>query len=118
MENKRMWSDEETNAFVGFMEEFVAHPTKFYSPGKPFPLFHWLEGIFGRDRAMGAAAVSGFDEEEQVNKETEDTVVEFDESEMSPHPDNDGGPTMQGQASHSKAGVSVGNTRRYGRKRK
>ncbi|RYQ83240.1 hypothetical protein Ahy_B10g101888 [Arachis hypogaea] len=23
MENKRMWSDEETNAFVGFMEEFV-----------------------------------------------------------------------------------------------
>ncbi|KAL4287524.1 hypothetical protein AHAS_Ahas19G0194800 [Arachis hypogaea] len=23
MDNKRMWSDEETNAFVGFMEEFV-----------------------------------------------------------------------------------------------
>ncbi|KAL4350045.1 hypothetical protein AHAS_Ahas10G0102700 [Arachis hypogaea] len=23
MENKRIWSDEETNAFIGFMEEFV-----------------------------------------------------------------------------------------------
>ncbi|QHO44721.1 Myb/SANT-like domain-containing protein [Arachis hypogaea] len=157
MENKRIWSDEETNAFVGFMEEFVvdgqradcgqfkpgtfeklalkmleafpgctltakhcknkhkrlkekyqyaadmlacsgfgwnhdkqcvevdskdvldawmkAHPTKFYSPGKPFPLFHRLEGIFGRDRATGAAAVS----------------------------DNGGGPAMQGQASQSEA---------------
>ncbi|KAL4316528.1 hypothetical protein AHAS_Ahas15G0294100 [Arachis hypogaea] len=29
-----------------------AHPTKFYSPDKIFPLFHQLEGIFGRDRAM------------------------------------------------------------------
>ncbi|XLT82537.1 hypothetical protein HN873_004290, partial [Arachis hypogaea] len=201
MENKRMWSDEETNAFVGFMEEFVvdglradcgqfkpgtfeklalkmleafpgctltakhcknkhkrlkekyqyaadmlgcsgfgwnhekqcvevdskdvldawlkAHPTKFYSPGKLFPLFHRLEGIFGRDRATGAGAVSGFDAEEQVNEEeTEDTAVGFDESEMSPHPDNDRGQAMQGQASHSEAGASAGSTRRYGRKRK
>ncbi|XLR44214.1 hypothetical protein S83_028874, partial [Arachis hypogaea] len=170
MENKRIWSDEETNAFVGFMEEFVvdgqradcgqfkpgtfeklalkmleafpgctltakhcknkhkrlkekyqyaadmlacsgfgwnhdkqcAHPTKFYSPGKPFPLFHRLEGIFGRDRATGAAAVSGFDAEEQVNEETEDTAVGFDESDMSPYPDNGGGPAMQGQASQSE----------------
>ncbi|KAL4343756.1 hypothetical protein AHAS_Ahas11G0110200 [Arachis hypogaea] len=169
MENKHMWSDEETNAFVGFMEEFVvdaqradcgqfklgtfkklalkmleafpsctltakhcknkhkqlkekyqyaadmlgcsgfgwnhekqcvevdskdvldkwlkAHPTKFYSPGKPFSLFHRLE-------------------------------VGFDESEMCPHPDNNEGPSMQGQASHSKADASAGSTRRYGRKRK
>ncbi|XLT86596.1 hypothetical protein HN873_008349 [Arachis hypogaea] len=218
MENKRMWSDEETNAFVGFMEEFVvdgqrtdcgqfkpdtfeklalkmleafpgctlnakhcknkhkwlkekyqyaadmlgcsgfgwnnekqcvevdskdvldawlkishseaasieekdplnnkAHPTKFYSPGKPFPLVHRLEGIFGRDRATGAAAVSGFDAEEQVNEETEDTTIGFDDSEMSPQPELDGGPAMQGQASHSEAGTSAGSTRRYGRKRK
>ncbi|RYQ96512.1 hypothetical protein Ahy_B08g092289 [Arachis hypogaea] len=95
-----------------------AHPTKFYSLGKPFPLFHWLEGIFGRDRATGAAAVSGFDAEEQVNEETEDTAIRFDDSEMSPHPDNDGGPAVQGQASHSEAGASGGSTRRYGRKRK
>ncbi|QHO50758.1 hypothetical protein S83_002484 [Arachis hypogaea] len=200
MENKRIWSDEDTNAFVGFMEEFVvdgqradcgqfkpgtfeklalkmleafpgctlttkhcknkhkrlkekyqyaadmlacsgfgwnhdkqcvevdskdvldawmkAHPTKFYSPGKPFPLFHRLEGIFDRDKATGAAAVSGFDAEEQVNEETEDTTVGFDESDMSPYPDNGGGPAMQGQASQSEAGVSAGSTRRYGRKRK
>ncbi|QHO49603.1 hypothetical protein HN51_001498 [Arachis hypogaea] len=95
-----------------------AHPTKFYSPGKPFPLFHRLEGIFGRDRATGAAAVSGFDAEEQVNEETEDTAVGFDESDMSPYPVNGGGPAMQGQASQSKAGASAGSTRRYGRKRK
>ncbi|XP_057760273.1 uncharacterized protein LOC130980631 [Arachis stenosperma] len=177
MENKLIWSDEETNAFVGFMEEFVAdgqradcgqfkprtfeklalkmleafpgctltakhcknkhkrlkekyqyaadmlacsgfgwnhdkqcvevdskdvldawlkaHPTKFYSPGKPFSLFHRMEGIFGRDRATGAAAVSGFDAEEQVNEETEDTAVGFDESDMSPYPDNGGGPAIK-----------------------
>ncbi|XP_015965614.1 uncharacterized protein LOC107489377 [Arachis duranensis] len=200
MENKRMWSDEETNAFIGFMEESVvdgqradcgqfkpgtfeklalkmleafpgctltakhrknkhkrlkekyqyatdmlgcsgfgwnnekqcvevdskdvldawlkAHPIKFYSPGKPFPLFHRLEGIFGRDRATGAAAVSGFDTEEQVNEETEDTTIGFDDSEMSPQPELDRGPAMQGQASHSEAGTSAGSTRRYGRKRK
>ncbi|XLS75851.1 hypothetical protein HN51_032716 [Arachis hypogaea] len=118
MDNKCMQSDEETNTFVGFMEEFVAHPTKFYSPGKPFLLFHQLEGIFGRDRATRTAAVSGLDAEEQVNEETKDTAIEFDDSEMSPHTDNDGGPVVQGQASHSEAGASGGSTRRYGRKRK
>ncbi|XLR68615.1 hypothetical protein S83_019287, partial [Arachis hypogaea] len=76
-----------------------AHPIKFYSPGEPFPLFHRLEGIFSRDRATGAVAVSGFNAEEQVNEETEDTAIGFDESDMSPHPDNSGGPAMQGQAS-------------------
>ncbi|XLR38619.1 hypothetical protein HN51_025776, partial [Arachis hypogaea] len=70
------------------------------------------------DRATGAVAVSGFDAEEQVNKEKEDTTVGFDESEISPHPDNNGGPAMQGQASHSEAGASARSTRRYGRKRK
>ncbi|QHO58953.1 uncharacterized protein LOC110279469 [Arachis duranensis] len=200
MENKRMWSDEETLAFVGSMEEFVvdgqradcgqfkpgtfeklalkmleafpgctlttkhcknkhkrlkekyqyaadmlacsgfgwnnekecvevdskdvldawlkAHPTKFYTPGKPFPLFHRLEGIFGRDRATGAGAVSGFDAEEQVNEETDDTAAGFDQSEMSPPPDQEGVSAMQGQASHSEAGATAGSTRLCGRKRK
>ncbi|QHO31863.1 uncharacterized protein DS421_8g245150 [Arachis hypogaea] len=200
MENKRMWSDEETLAFVGFMEEFVvdgqradcgqfkpgtfeklalkmleafpgctltakhcknkhkrlkekyqyaadmlacsgfgwnnekecvevdskdvldawlkAHPTKFYTPGKPFPLFHRLEGIFGRDRATGAGAVSGFDAEEQVNEETDDTAAGFDQSEMSPPPDQEGFAATQGQASHSEAGATAGSTRLCGRKRK
>ncbi|RYQ91436.1 hypothetical protein Ahy_B09g097306 [Arachis hypogaea] len=95
-----------------------AHPTKFYSPGKPFPLFHRLEGIFDRDRATGAGAVSGFDAEKHVNKETEDTAFGFDDFEMSPHLGIDGGPAVQGQASHSEAGASRGRTRRYGRKRK
>ncbi|KAL4276907.1 hypothetical protein HN873_071786 [Arachis hypogaea] len=48
-----------------------AHPTKFYTPGKPFPLFRRLEGIFGKDRATGAYVFSGFDAEEQVNEENE-----------------------------------------------
>ncbi|RYR03902.1 hypothetical protein Ahy_B06g083305 isoform B [Arachis hypogaea] len=87
------------------------HLTKFYSPGKLFSLFHWLEGIFGRDRATGGAAVSGFDAEEQVNEKIEDNAVGFDESEMSPHLDNDRDPAMQGQASHSEAGASAGSTR-------
>ncbi|XLT72230.1 hypothetical protein HN873_028656 [Arachis hypogaea] len=89
-----------------------AHPTKFYSPGKPFPLFHWLEGIFGRDRATGGAAVSGFNAEEQVNEETEDTTIGFDDSEMSPQQELDGDPAMQGQASHFEAGASAGSTRK------
>ncbi|RYR08518.1 hypothetical protein Ahy_B05g076253 [Arachis hypogaea] len=46
---------------------FKAHPTKFYSPGKPFPLFYRLEGIFGRDRTTGAAAVSGLDAERMAD---------------------------------------------------
>ncbi|RYQ83557.1 hypothetical protein Ahy_B10g102288 [Arachis hypogaea] len=156
MENKRIWSDEETNAFIGFMEEFVvdgqradcgqfkprtfeklalkmleafpgkyildtwlkAHPTKFYSPGKPFPLFYRLEDIVGKDSATRAGVVSGFDAEEQVNKETEDQAIGFDDSEMSPNPDIDGGQTVQGQASHSKVGASGGSTRHDGKKRK
>ena len=95
-----------------------AHPTKFYTPGKPFPLFHRLEGIFGRDKATGAGAVSGFDAEEQVNEETDDTAAGFDQSEMSPLPDQEGFAATQGQASHSEAGATAGSTRLCGRKRK
>ncbi|KAL4364989.1 hypothetical protein AHAS_Ahas07G0061200 [Arachis hypogaea] len=49
-----------------------AHSTKFYTPGKSFPLFHRLEGIFGKDRATGAGVVSGFDAHVQVHEEEED----------------------------------------------
>ncbi|XLT84650.1 hypothetical protein HN873_006403 [Arachis hypogaea] len=73
------------------------HPTKFYSTGKPFPMFHRLKGIFGRNKATGAAAVSGFDAEKQDNEETEDTTIGFNDSEMSPHPDNDRGPFKVGE---------------------
>ncbi|QHN91912.1 uncharacterized protein DS421_17g579120 [Arachis hypogaea] len=96
----------------------MAYPTKFYSPGKPFPLFHQLEGIFGRDRATGVGAVSGFDAEKQINEETEDTTIGFDDSEMSPQPDINRGPAVQEQASHSEASASGGSTKRYERKRK
>ncbi|QHO43544.1 Myb/SANT-like domain-containing protein [Arachis hypogaea] len=39
-------------------EWMKAHPTKFYTPGKPFPLFHRLKDIFGKDQAMGAGSRS------------------------------------------------------------
>ncbi|RYR78668.1 hypothetical protein Ahy_A01g003507 [Arachis hypogaea] len=95
-----------------------AHPTKFYSLGKPFPLFYWLKSIFGKDRATGIGAVSGFDVEEQVNEETKDQAIGFDDSELSSNSDIDGGQAVQGQGSHSETGVSGGSTRRYGKKRK
>ncbi|MED6152445.1 hypothetical protein PIB30_092169, partial [Stylosanthes scabra] len=152
--NKRMGSDEETKAFVGFMEEFVvystrsdcgqfrtmtfeklalkiierfpnctlttkhcknkhkqmkekyqyaadmlAHPKKFYTPGKSFPMFRRLGRIFGKDRATGSAAVSGFDAEEQVEKEADDDGPVFDEHFMlsTPTPTADG-PTADGPA--------------------
>ncbi|RYQ99191.1 hypothetical protein Ahy_B07g087086 [Arachis hypogaea] len=92
-----------------------AHPTKFYTPGKPFPLFHQLEGIFGKDRATGAGAVSGFDAEEQVDEEIEDQTQGFYDSDMSANPTIDRG---QGQASHSNVGAGPGNTRHSSRKRR
>ncbi|XLS97517.1 hypothetical protein HN51_040252, partial [Arachis hypogaea] len=70
------------------------------------------------DRATGAGAVSSFDAVEHVNEDTEDTAIGFDDSEMSPHPDIDEGPAVQGQASHSEAGANGGSIRHYGRKRK
>ncbi|XLS57610.1 hypothetical protein HN51_007365, partial [Arachis hypogaea] len=48
----------------------------------------------------------------------EDTVIGFNDSEMSPQPDIDERTAVQGQASHSEAGASGGSTRRYRRKRK
>ncbi|RYR41853.1 hypothetical protein Ahy_A08g038280 [Arachis hypogaea] len=158
MENKRMWNDEETNAFVGFMEEFVVDGQRTdceqFKPGtfeklalkmleafpgctltaKHYKTKHkWLKEKYQYAAVMLGCSGFGWNQEKQcvevdskdildawlkVNEETEETAVEFDESEMSPHPDNDGGPAMQGQASHYEASASAGSTRRYGRKRK
>ncbi|QHO09041.1 Dual specificity phosphatase domain protein [Arachis hypogaea] len=157
--DKRMWTDEETEAFVGFMEQCVvdglkadcgqfrpgtfeklalkmleafptctcvdvdsrdvldawmkAHPTKFYTPGKPFPLFHRLEGIFGKDRATGAGAVSGFDVQEQVQEEEKDHCPSLDDFGMSA---NVSFHERQGAGSHSDACAASG--RHSGKKRK
>ncbi|RYR48228.1 hypothetical protein Ahy_A07g034236 [Arachis hypogaea] len=88
--DKHMWSDEETEAFVGFMEEFV------------------LEGIFGRDRATGAAAVSGCDAHEQVNEKQEDQSLRMDEFDLSANPMTNGSPPPQGAASSSEAAATSG----------
>ncbi|XLT27926.1 hypothetical protein HN873_059218, partial [Arachis hypogaea] len=60
-----------------------AHSTKFYTPGKPFLLFHRLKSIFGKDRATGAGAVSGFDAHEQVHEEEEEHSTSLDDFRMS-----------------------------------
>ncbi|XP_020973233.1 uncharacterized protein LOC110269703 [Arachis ipaensis] len=90
-----------------------AHPTKFYTPGKPFPLFHRLEGIFGKDRATGAGAVSGFDAQEQVQEEEEDHCPSLDDFGMSANVSFHDG---QGAGSHSDACVASG--RHSGKKQK
>ncbi|XLT49628.1 uncharacterized protein LOC107632251 isoform X2 [Arachis ipaensis] len=90
-----------------------AHPTKFYTPGKPFPLFHRLEGIFGKDRATGAGAVSGFDAQEQVQEEEEDHCPSLDDFGMSANVSFHEG---QGAGSHSDACAASG--RHSGKKRK
>ncbi|XLT36749.1 hypothetical protein HN873_068041, partial [Arachis hypogaea] len=94
----------------------TAHPTKFYTLGKLFPLFHRLEGIFKKDKDMRAGAVSSFDAEEQVNEEIEDQTQGLDDSDMSSNTNIDGGQGGQGQASYSESGA--GNTRHSGRKKK
>ncbi|XLT44182.1 hypothetical protein HN873_036786, partial [Arachis hypogaea] len=68
--DKGMWADEETKA----------HPTKFYTSGKPFPLFHRLE----------------------VYEEEEDHSSDMNDFEMSVNPSFDEG---QEAGSHSDAGV-------------
>ncbi|XLS91596.1 hypothetical protein HN51_067604, partial [Arachis hypogaea] len=90
-----------------------AHPTKFYTPGKPFPLFHRLEGIFGKDRATGAGAVSGFDVQEQVQEEEKDHCPSLDDFGMSA---NVSFHERQGAGSHSDACAASG--RHSGKKRK
>ncbi|MED6173144.1 hypothetical protein PIB30_056500 [Stylosanthes scabra] len=59
---------EEWRAIRGLAPAENAHPKKFYTLGKPFPMFQRLGRIFGKDRATGLAAVSGFDAEEQVEE--------------------------------------------------
>ncbi|MED6152456.1 hypothetical protein PIB30_092320 [Stylosanthes scabra] len=61
------WNNEkqcvELVARMFLLKVFQAHLTKFYSPGKSFPLIHRLEAIFEKYRATGVgAAISRFRE--------------------------------------------------------
>ncbi|XLR32309.1 hypothetical protein S83_060209, partial [Arachis hypogaea] len=67
-----------------------------------------LEGIFGRDRATGAAAVSGCDAHEQVNEKQEDQSLRMDEFDLSANPMTNGSPPPQGAASSSEAAATSG----------
>ncbi|MED6117771.1 hypothetical protein PIB30_112902, partial [Stylosanthes scabra] len=67
-----------------------AHPQKYYTPGKPFPMFQRLGRIFGKDRATGSAAVSGFDVQEQVEEEHDGEDPMFHDCFMSSTPTTDG----------------------------
>ncbi|QHO43428.1 uncharacterized protein DS421_5g162750 [Arachis hypogaea] len=89
-----------------------AHPTKFYTLGKSFPLFNRLEGIFRKDRATGAGTVSSFDAQEQVHKKEKDHSPVMDDFEMLANQNFDEG---QAAASHSDAGAASG--RHSGKKR-
>ncbi|RYR59409.1 hypothetical protein Ahy_A05g025294 [Arachis hypogaea] len=134
MDNKRMWTDEETNAFVGFMEEFVVDGQRadcdmFVKFGLYFhrhiqPSSIVLASLFLCFTGWRVYLV-GIEPQEQVQlvalmrrNRFEDTVIGFNDSEMSPQPDIDERTAVQGQASHSEAGASGGSTRRYRRKRK
>ncbi|MED6163104.1 hypothetical protein PIB30_076644, partial [Stylosanthes scabra] len=66
-----------------------ARPKKFYTPGKPFPMFQQLGRIFGKDRATGSTAVSGFDAEELVEEEAEEEDADMDDVFMSATPTTD-----------------------------
>ncbi|MED6199153.1 hypothetical protein PIB30_073275 [Stylosanthes scabra] len=74
--DRRKWSDEETEAFVGFMEECVVE---------------------------GSAAVSGFDAEEQVGEEAEEENIEMDEVFVSSTPTADVPSQSQGNAAQGTA---------------
>ncbi|MED6183435.1 hypothetical protein PIB30_037864 [Stylosanthes scabra] len=67
----------------------LANPKKFYTPGKPFPLFQRLGRIFGKDRANGSGAFSGFDAEEHVDEEADEEEVDMDDVFMSGTPTTD-----------------------------
>ncbi|MED6114971.1 hypothetical protein PIB30_085601, partial [Stylosanthes scabra] len=82
---------------------FQAHPKKQYTPGKPFPMFQQLGQIFGRDRATGSAAVSGFDVEEQVEEEPDGEDPIFDDHYMASAPTPDGPAQTQGNAGNGTA---------------
>ncbi|MED6200045.1 hypothetical protein PIB30_081437 [Stylosanthes scabra] len=193
--DKHIWSDEETEAFVGFMEEFTVDATrldcgqfragtfeklalkmierfpsctltakhcrnkhkrmkekyqyaadmllaansdgmrrsnvlrwiarmcssqKFYTPNKPFAMFHRLGRIFGKDRATGSATVSGFDAEEQVDEEPEDDPI-LDDHFMAFEPTADGPAQTEGNAAYeTTSSMDPGSTSRRtsGKKRK
>ncbi|MED6181708.1 hypothetical protein PIB30_021808 [Stylosanthes scabra] len=98
-----------------------ANPKKFYTPGKPFPLFNRLAGIFGKDRATGSAAVSGFDAEEQVDEEPDELFPEFDAEFMSANPPTDVPSQTEGnggQRAASSADQGTSSKSLSGKKRK
>ncbi|MED6150452.1 hypothetical protein PIB30_072447, partial [Stylosanthes scabra] len=64
--------------------------------GKPFPMFERLGRIFGKDRAIGSAAVSGFDAEEQIGEEPDEEDPTMDDYFMSSEPTTTGPADTQG----------------------
>ncbi|MED6227312.1 hypothetical protein PIB30_112337, partial [Stylosanthes scabra] len=98
-----------------------AHPKKFYTPGKPFPMFQRLGRIFGKDRATGSAAVSGFDAEEQVDEEADEEEADMDDVFMSGTPTTDAPSRSHGNVGQGTAtSAEPSGTRRTlsGKKRK
>ncbi|RYR67906.1 hypothetical protein Ahy_A03g014365 [Arachis hypogaea] len=79
-----------------------AQPTKFYTPGKPFPLFHRLEG-----------AISGFDAQEQVQEEEEDHCPNLDDFGMSANVS-----FLEGQGARSHFDACAASRRHSGKKQK
>ncbi|MED6210296.1 hypothetical protein PIB30_062779 [Stylosanthes scabra] len=119
------WNDDKQCVEVDSMEVLSAwmkaHPKKHYTPGKPFPMFQRLGRIFGKDRATGSAAVSGFDAEEQVGEEAEEEDTEMDEVFVSSTPTADVPSQSQGNAAQGTAtSAEPSGTRRTlsGKKRK
>ncbi|MED6201673.1 hypothetical protein PIB30_097299 [Stylosanthes scabra] len=97
-----------------------AHPKKFYTPGKAFLMFQRLGQIFGKDKATGLAAVSGFDAEKQVEEEPDGDEPVFDDYFMSSTPTTNGLAQTQGNAGNGMASsVDHGaSSRRLSRKKR
>ncbi|MED6198868.1 hypothetical protein PIB30_070645 [Stylosanthes scabra] len=98
-----------------------AHPKKFYTPSKPFPMFERLGRIFGKDRATGSVAVSGFDAEEQIGEEPDEQDPTMDDYFMSSEPTATGPADTQGilgQGTVSSVHRTAFTRRLSGKKRK
>ncbi|MED6197899.1 hypothetical protein PIB30_061160 [Stylosanthes scabra] len=98
-----------------------AHPKKFYTPGKPFPMFERLGRIFGKDRATGSAAVSGYDAEEQIAEEPEEEDPTMDDYFMSSEPTATGPADTEGipgQGTASSVDHTTSTRKLSGKKRK
>ncbi|MED6152269.1 hypothetical protein PIB30_090289 [Stylosanthes scabra] len=113
--DKRMWSDEKTEAFISFKEEFIVDGTwpdcgQFRTGTFEKLVLKMIEQfpnctlmakhcrIFGKDRATGSVAFSSFDAEEQFDEEQEDDEPILDDYFMSSTPTADGSSQIQGNA--------------------